>query len=94
MFANYVLEIVPSGDYYYVQNDTTDTWSFGLDVRINLPALGGIRPYAGTGFVRQQQTGESGVLLNISGGIYFRVRGNRVIPFVEGAYRDADDLNH
>lgn len=93
VFARYALELVPSGAHYFADDDTTDSWSFGLDGRLNLPTLGAIRPFVGTGFVRLRQDDESEWLLNLSGGFYARIRGDRIIPFIEGAYRPADSLN-
>ena len=93
VFARYALELVPSGAHYFAENDTTESWSMGLDGRLNLPTLGAIRPFVGTGVIRLRQNDESEWLLNLSGGIYTRIRGDRIIPFIEGAYRPADSLN-
>lgn len=93
VFNRYALELVPSGAHYFAENDSTESWSLGLGGRFNLPTLGAIRPYVGTGFVRLRQNDGSEWLLNLSGGIYARVRGDRIVPFIEGAYRPADSLN-
>ena len=44
VFTRYALELVPSGAHYFAENDTTDSWSFGLDGRLNLPTLGAVWP--------------------------------------------------
>ena len=93
VFARYALEFVPSGVQYFAGNDSTESWSIGLDGRINLPKLGALRPFVSTGFVRLRQNDKSQWLLNLSGGIYARFQGERVIPFIEGAFRPADSVN-
>lgn len=93
VFALYALGFVPSGAHYFADDDTTKSWSIGLDGRLNLPTLGVIRPYVGTGLERQRLNDESEWLFNLSGGFYTRVRGDRIVPFIEGAYRPADSAN-
>ena len=93
VFARYALEFVPSGVQYFAENDTTESWSIGLDGRLNLPMLGALRPFVGTGFVRLRQNDKSEWLLNLSGGIHARIQGDRIIPFIEGAFRPADSVN-
>jgi hypothetical protein len=93
VFSGYALEIVPYGGYYFADDDSTSSWSMGLDGRVNLPALGPLRPYGGAGVVRLRQQDDSKWFFNAAAGAYLRIRGDRVFPFVEAAHRPGDDLN-
>lgn len=85
--ADYLIELVPSGVLYRTPDDSSDTWSAGLDGRINLIPVSIVRPYVGVGFLRMKQSGRSDTILNLSAGINIRLGKGRKIPFMEAAYR-------
>jgi len=93
VFSEYALEIVPYSTQYFASDDTTTSWSIGLDGRLNLPALGPIRPYGAVGAVRLRQQDASEWFFSAAGGAYLRVRGDRIFPYVEAAHRPGDALN-
>ena len=93
VFAQYAVEFVPSGSYYFAADDSTESWAWGLDMRIHLPRLGPVRPFAGAGTVNLRRDNDPKWLLNLSGGVHLRIRGDRIIPFIEGAYRPSDSVN-
>ncbi len=92
-FADYAFELVPSGAYYVASEDTTDTWSVGLDARANLFSIGFLRPYAGVGVVRMTQSNMRDTILNLTGGLHIRLGSDRTVPFVEAGYRTADSFD-
>ena len=90
---SYVFEVVPSVKYYFAENDTTNSWSVEVDGRLNLPAVGRVRPYGAAGIVRLRHDDASEWLLNLAGGVHVRLWGDRVYPFAEAAYRPGDSDN-
>ena len=93
VFADYALEFVPGAVYYFTEKDSSSFWSYSMVGRLNIPMRGGIRPYLGIGTVRQRRHEEWKWLLNLSGGINVRLLGDRIVPFLEAAYRPEDDFN-
>ena len=90
---SYAVELVPAATYYFSDTDSTDYWSTGIDIRLNIPVYAPIRPYVGAGGLLFRDNGNSRWVFNMAGGIHARILGDRIVPYVEAPYRPTSEVN-
>jgi hypothetical protein len=72
--------------YFPQGSDSTNAWTVGLQVNLNLITIGALRPYLGTGstYLKMNEEGRFG--FDLHAGVHARL-SYRLLPFAQATYR-------